>query len=307
MGKRSVISHCEEDVTGSNEYDSQILRILDFRLLPLLSIIYFVAYLDRSNLSNVEKEISEALVMTTSQYALASSMFKVGYILFDIPANMIISKIRASLWIGTLGVLFGFVAASTSLVTSFEHLVAARVILGIAEAGVTPGCLYYLGLWYKPTELAQRNSIFFVSSAIANAASGVIAFYVLQMDGAWNISGWQWLFILEGCPALLMGLFTMVRTQKIPHFSFPSISLTHCSMLVLNRMTMRRDVAALFLHHRVFLPSSPPASNLPCFSREGLLARFAGHVSLVQPGAEAGSCERDRERARSAQGTRSVV
>ena len=200
----------------SGAASASLARRLDCRLLLPLTVLYFICYLDRANLANAKADISVALALSTAQYGLASSIFQVGYILFEVPANIVLKMWRPSLWLGLLVVLFGAVAAATAGVADYGGLLAVRVALGIAEAGFPPGVLYVLSMWYRPSELGARNALFLVAGPLANAAGAILAFGILRMDGVAGLQGWQWLFLLEGLPAIVLGVATMALMPDSP-------------------------------------------------------------------------------------------
>ena len=178
-------------------------------------MLYFLCYLDRSNLANAKTPISNALSLSTSQYGFASSIFQLGYILFEVPANIILKASPPGLWLGFLVASFGAIAASTAAAKGYASLVAIRIALGLAEAGFPPGVLYYISLWYHPDEIGQRNALFLVAGPLANALGAIIAYYVLQISGS-GYAGWQWLFLIEGLPAVFLGLCLMAYLPSHP-------------------------------------------------------------------------------------------
>lgn len=139
-----------------------------------------------------------------------------GYIACEVPANIVLKMWRPSLWLGLLVIAFGSVAAATAAVTSYASILIVRVALGVAEAGFPPGVLYVLSMWYRPSELGARNAIFLVAGPLANAAGALFAYGILQMNGVAGLAGWQWLFLLEGLPAIALGAATMVLLPDSP-------------------------------------------------------------------------------------------
>ena len=194
---------------------ARLARRLDARVLLPLFTCYLLCYLDRSNLANAKADVSRALALDTAQYAFASSCFQIGYILFEVPANLVLARSRPSLWLGALVAAFGAIAALSALARSYAELVAARIFLGIAEAGFPPGALFYLSLFYRPEELGARNALFLVAGPLANAAGAVVAFFLLEVR-AGGLAGWQWLFVIEGAPAIAMGLLLAVALPDVP-------------------------------------------------------------------------------------------
>jgi sugar phosphate permease len=196
-------------VAKSDEHRA-LTRRIDLWLLAPLTFLYFLCYLDRANLSNAKADISSSLHLTKEQYGLASSLFQVGYIACEVPANMVLKISRPSKWLGFLVMAFGMMAVATIFCKNFAELAAVRVFLGVAEAGFPPGCLYVLSMWYRKDELGRRNTLFLVAGPLgarfapcvpsrchtspctgiprscllclaANATGGIIAYGVLQV------------------------------------------------------------------------------------------------------------------------------
>ena len=200
---------------SEDDAEKKLKARYDKRLLLPLTCLYFLCYMDRANLANAKTDISDALSLSTSQYGLASSIFQVGYMVCEVPANLVLKRTQPSLWLGLLVTAFGLVATATIYARNFTDLMLIRVFLGVAEAGFPPGCLYYLSFWYKEKELGQRNAIYLVAAPLASAFGAIIAYVVLQMN-VWELSGWQWLFLLEGSPAILLGILTVLYLPDHP-------------------------------------------------------------------------------------------
>ncbi|CDH54934.1 mfs transporter [Lichtheimia corymbifera JMRC:FSU:9682] len=183
--------------------EKRIVRKLDLRLLPLLCILYFLGYLDRSNIGNAKLGgLIDDLGLTTSQFQWCLSIFYFGYVLFDVPANIILRRWRASYWLAIITALWGVVAMAMAGTKNFPGLIIARLFLGILEAGFFPGVLYYLSIWYTRGEYGRRVSYFWSFSSLAGAFGGLIA-YGISMIPTHTLNTWQWLFIIEGAPSVV--------------------------------------------------------------------------------------------------------
>ena len=193
-----------------------LARRFDLRLLAPLTFLYFICYLDRANLANAKADVQMALSLSDTQYGLASSIFQVGYIACEVPANIVLKLWSPSLWLGLLVASFGVVAAATAGVVNYAGLLVVRIALGVAEAGFPPGVLYVLSMWYRPSELGARNAIFLVAGPLANAMGAILAYGILQLNGVAGLAGWQWLFLLEGLPAIALGAATMLLLPDSP-------------------------------------------------------------------------------------------
>jgi len=167
----------------------------------------------RTNLGNARTlnndqpdNIVRDLDLTGQRYSTIVAIFFVPYVLFEFPSNLLLKRFTPSKWIARIMVSWGIVTCATAAVSSYEGLIVCRVFLGIAEAGFFPGIICYLCFWYKPSERATRMAIFASFVAVSGAFGGLIAAGVGKMHGLRGLSGWQWLFILEGIPAILWGI-----------------------------------------------------------------------------------------------------
>jgi sugar phosphate permease len=186
--------------------DDALMRRITWRLLPYISFLYMLCFLDRINLSNVHGSIRADLDMSENDYSLAASIFFVGYILCELPSNLMLQRVQARVWIARILISWGAVTCAMAAVTSKTGLIALRLLLGACEAGFFPGVVFYLSLWYRADEIATRIAYFYSTSAVAGFVGGLVAYGVLQMGGVGGLRGWQWLFLLEGAPTVLSGV-----------------------------------------------------------------------------------------------------
>ncbi|KAF9294448.1 hypothetical protein BGZ88_003856 [Linnemannia elongata] len=191
------------------EMERQIVRKLDRHLLPLLGILYLFSYLDRVNIGNARLfGLEEAVHLSNGQYNIALASFFLAYCLFELPSNWMLVRLGPRTWIPLLMFLWGGVSLALAWVTNFTGLVVARFALGTAEAGFVPGVLFYLTLFYKRSEHSFRMAIFLCFNILAGAFGGLLAAGISQLAGKWNLQGWQWIFILEAIPTLLLAVLT---------------------------------------------------------------------------------------------------
>lgn len=180
--------------------DKRAIRKVDLRLLPMMAFIYILNFLDRNNIASARLgSLEKDLNLKGNQYQVCISILFVGYILFQIPGNMILNKVgRPSVFIAV--VLFGWGACATAMggVQNYAGLAATRVFLGVAESAFFGGALMILSMWYDKKTLASRNSLLFIGNPLSAAFSGLLAAGFLKMDGLGGIAGWRWLFIIEG-------------------------------------------------------------------------------------------------------------
>jgi MFS family permease len=184
-----------------------VVRKIDFRLIPIMGVLYLLAHIDRGNIGNAKIEgMDKDLGLVGNQYNIASTIFFVPYIIFEIPSNIILKKVRPSIWLSFLVISWGIVMTCMGIVKNFEGLVATRVVLGIFEAGFFPGAVFIVSSWYPRHELQQRLAVFYTASAFSGALSGLLAYGIARMDGARGIAGWRWIFLIEGAVTVAAGL-----------------------------------------------------------------------------------------------------
>ncbi|KAJ5537452.1 hypothetical protein N7513_010638 [Penicillium frequentans] len=203
------------------DLNSKLVRKVDLIVLPTIGILYILNYVDRQNLAAAKLQgIMEDLNMTTEQFATAVSILFVGYLPFQIPSNLIITKVsRPGMYICLAVAIWGCISASTAAVKSYGQLLAVRAILGAAEAVFFPGAIYYLSAWYTKMELGKRIAGLYIAQQVGNAFGGLFAAAVMQLDGARNIAGWQWLFIIEGSATVGVGVICACVMPEFPHNS----------------------------------------------------------------------------------------
>ena len=185
-----------------------------WRLIPFLIICYFVAYLDRVNVGFAKLQMASALGLSEAAYGLGAGLFFVAYFLLEVPSNLALDKFGARLWIarimvswGIISGLFAFIgpiAAATGLSTHWVFYIL-RFLLGIAEAGFFPGIIFYLTLWFPSVYRARVVSLFMLAIPFSSIIGAPISGALLNISGA-GLDGWQWLFILEALPSILMGI-----------------------------------------------------------------------------------------------------
>jgi MFS transporter, ACS family, tartrate transporter len=180
------------------------------RLLPFLFLLYIVAYLDRINVGFAALDMNRDLGLSDTVFGLGAGLFFVGYFLFEIPSNLILARVGARRWIARILVTWGAVAMAMVFVRGAASFYAMRILLGVAEAGFFPGIILYLTYWFPPREQARAIATFMTATAVAGVIAGPISGALLTMHGVAGLAGWQWLFIIEGAPAVVLG-FVVAR------------------------------------------------------------------------------------------------
>lgn len=189
------------------QHEHRILRKLDVHLLPFVSLLYLLSFLDRSNIGNARVAgMATDLHLVGLQYNIAAAVFFLLYCAAEIPSNILLKLLRPSRWIPSIMVSWGIVMTLMCLVNSFTGLVIARIFLGLTEAGLFPGVTFYLSLWYKRSEQSRRVAIFFSAATVAGAFGGILAYGIEKLDGRAGLHGWQWIFLLEGILTVLVAV-----------------------------------------------------------------------------------------------------
>ncbi|KAF2733828.1 MFS general substrate transporter [Polyplosphaeria fusca] len=197
--------------------EKKILRKMDSRLIPMLAVLYLLSFLDRGNIGNAKIEgLVEDLGMTGPQYNWCLTVFFFTYAAFEVPSNLLLKKLRPSIWLPTIMVAWGIVMTLMGTVQNYTGLLIARIFLGVTEAGLFPGVAYYLTMWYCRHEMQYRQALFFSAASVAGAFSGLLAFGIAHMDGVGGYAGWRWIFILEGLLTVIVAILAFFTLHDFP-------------------------------------------------------------------------------------------
>ena len=204
-----------DDATGTADGE-QVLRRISRRLMPLLFVLYLLAYIDRQNVSYAKLEMVGALNLSEAAYGLGASLFFLGYFLFEAPSNMILARVGARLWFARILATWGLVTVALGFTHNVTMFYALRFLLGVAEAGFFPGVLFVLTLWYPQARRARMVGWFMIASAVANAIGSLVGGALLNLGGLWGLAGWQWIFVATGVPAVLMAPVVLLALPSRP-------------------------------------------------------------------------------------------
>jgi MFS transporter, ACS family, tartrate transporter len=184
-------------------------RKIAWRLIPYLMLCYFVAYLDRVNLGFAALTFKGDLGFGDAVFGLGAGIFFAGYFIFEVPSNIILEKVGARVWIARIMITWGLVSTAMAFVQGETSFYIVRFLLGVAEAGFFPGIILYLTYWYTSVERAKMIGLFMVAIALSSiVGSPLSAFILANMGGLQDLKGWQWLFIIEATPAIILGAVT---------------------------------------------------------------------------------------------------
>lgn len=179
------------------------------RILPLILVLYVVAYLDRVNLGFAALKMNADLALTAEVFGLLSGVFFIGYFFFEIPSNMIMHKVGARIWIARIMLTWGIIVILTGFVQSATHLYILRFLLGVAEAGFFPGIILYLTYWFRERERGKATAVLLLALPIGGLVGAPLSAWIIQNISWAGLEGWRWMFILEGIPALILGVIVI--------------------------------------------------------------------------------------------------
>jgi MFS family permease len=187
------------------------------RLLPFLFLCYILAYLDRVNVGFARLQMQADLGFSDTVYGIGAGMFFIGYFFFEVPSNLLMRRVGARLWIARIMIVWGVISSASMFTSSRESFYAIRFLLGVAEAGFFPGIIWYLTQWYTSQHRAQIVAMFMTAIAVSGVVGGPVSGWILgAMDGVSGLRGWQWLYLLEGFPSVLMGFAVLAYLDDGP-------------------------------------------------------------------------------------------
>jgi MFS family permease len=199
-----------DGVTAAANYEKALVAKVAWRLMPLIMVCYLFAFFDRINISFAKFQLQADLSLSDTAYGLGAGLFVVGYVLFEVPSNMMLYKVGARRWIARIMMSWGIATALMVFVTAEWQFYVLRFIIGAMEAGFAPGVLYYLTLWFPQNYRGRITSTLFLASAFAGLIGAPVSGLVLgHMDGVLQMRGWHWLFLLGGIPCVGLGLVVL--------------------------------------------------------------------------------------------------
>ncbi|KAG9253764.1 major facilitator superfamily transporter [Emericellopsis atlantica] len=208
-----------QDEATRTAYEKKLLRKVDIRLMPMLVTMYLLNFLDRSNLAQARQGSLEAdLGMTGTDFNLATSIFFVGYLLMQLPSNLLLTRMKPSLYLSASCCLWGMVSTCNAATHKFTHLVVVRFFLGFVEAPFFPGAVFLMSSWYTRAELTRRIAWLYAGNALANMFGGLLGAAILgNLEGDMGLAGWRWLFIIEGVIAMGFAIIAAFVLPNYPH------------------------------------------------------------------------------------------
>jgi MFS transporter, ACS family, tartrate transporter len=189
--------------------EAELLSRVRRRIIPFLFLLYIAAYLDRVNIGFAALQMNQDLGLSPAVYGFGAGIFFLGYFLFEVPSNLVMARVGARRWIARIMITWGVISSSMMLVRGPMSFYALRFLLGVAEAGFFPGMILYLTYWFPTRERAGAISLFMTAIALAGVVGGPVSGALLMLRGRGGLAGWQWLFLLEGIPSIVLGLVVL--------------------------------------------------------------------------------------------------
>jgi ACS family tartrate transporter-like MFS transporter len=202
--------------TADQSLEVTTMRRVSWRLMPFLLLAYLICYIDRVNVGFAALQMNKAVGIDTKTYGLGAGIFFVGYFILEVPSNLALERFGARTWIARIMITWGLVSAAFALIGGPISFLVLRFLLGAAEAGFFPGVILYITYWYPAQYRAIIVGIFMVAIPVAGLIGSPVSGAILYMDGLLGLGGWQWIFLLEAAPAILLGLGTFVWLTDRP-------------------------------------------------------------------------------------------
>lgn len=193
-----------------------VIKKVHKKLLYFLLILFIFSFLDRINIGFVGKQLSADLGLTALSFGLANTIFYIFYICFGMPSNLMLRRFGTRLWIGFIIIVWGIASSCTAFATDEKSLYIIRAIVGIAEAGFMPGMLLYLTQWFPSSHRSRANAVFMLAMPVTAMFGSVVTGYILNLHDLHGFAGWQWVFILEGLPCIILGLIVFAKLPNQP-------------------------------------------------------------------------------------------
>lgn len=196
--------------------EKKTIRKVTWRIIPFVFICYIISYIDRANLGYAALEMNKDIALSSEVFGFASGIFFIGYFLFEVPSNVMMQRFGARVWIARILVTWGILAVLTGFVQSATHLYILRFLLGVAEAGFFPGIIMYFTFWFRSKEQATTIALFTAAIPVSYIIGAPLSTWIMDYINWMDIAGWRWMFILEGLPAVILGVVTYFYLTERP-------------------------------------------------------------------------------------------
>jgi len=203
-------------ITNFSAEETRILRKVSWRFLWFILLLFMVNFIDRTNVGFAALTMNKELGISASMFALSLTCFAVAYFLCEIPSNLILERVGARIWLSRIAVTWGIASTACMLIVGVKSLIGLRVLVGIAEAGFAPGAVLYMTYWFPQYHRARAHTKFMLAQPIALALGATMSGVLIGLDGVWGLSGWRWLFLIEGLPSIVLGIIAFFYLTDRP-------------------------------------------------------------------------------------------
>jgi ACS family tartrate transporter-like MFS transporter len=200
----------------SAELETRVLRKITLRIVPFVMLLYFIAFIDRVNIGFAALTMNKDLGFSPTVFGFGAGIFFLGYFLFEVPSNLILDKVGARIWIARVMITWGLISGAMAFVQGSTSFYVLRFLLGAAEAGFFPGIILYLSFWFPARQRAAVTAIFMAAAPLSTVLGSPLSGALLEMHGLLGLSGWQWMFIIEAIPALILGVVVLFYMTDRP-------------------------------------------------------------------------------------------
>jgi ACS family tartrate transporter-like MFS transporter len=282
----------EVELASSREIERSIVKKLMWGLVPFLALLYMFNILDRTNVSIAALTMQKDLHFSDSVYGFGAGIFFVGYFILEVPSNLIMERVGARRWIARIMISWGAISASMMLVRTPVSFYSLRFLLGLAEAGFYPGIILYMTYWVPGSVRAQVIARFLALTGVLGVFGGPVGGLLLKLDGTYGLRGWQWLFLVEGLPSILLGCVVLM---VLPNGPSQASWITHGEKEWITATLAKENTNLLRVHHSslrtvladprvlhlclIFIVTSIAGNSVGFFGPQLIKARSGGHWS----------------------------
>jgi MFS transporter, ACS family, tartrate transporter len=200
----------------SAELERRVLRKITLRIVPFVMLLYFISFIDRVNIGFAALTMNKDLGFSPTVFGFGAGIFFLGYFLFEVPSNLVLDKVGARIWIARVMITWGLISGAMAFVQGPNSFYTLRFLLGAAEAGFFPGIILYLSYWFPARQRAAVTAIFMAAAPLSTVLGSPVSGALLEMHGVLGLSGWQWMFIVEAVPALILGVVVLFYMTDRP-------------------------------------------------------------------------------------------
>jgi ACS family tartrate transporter-like MFS transporter len=200
----------------SAELERRVLRKITLRIVPFIMLLYFIAFIDRVNIGFAALTMNKDLGFSPTVFGFGAGIFFLGYFLFEVPSNLVLDKVGARIWIARVMITWGLISGAMAFVEGPNSFYALRFLLGAAEAGFFPGIILYLSYWFPARQRAAVTAIFMAAAPLSTVLGSPVSGALLEMHGLYGLSGWQWMFVIEAAPAIVLGVVVLFYMTDRP-------------------------------------------------------------------------------------------